>query len=123
MLPWREQSIGMRILIISGLLAFCFSMACMLMVGYIETAALSQPSVADSVFRHPHRIKGVVRFFTDQQEDIYSIVQPIMIPAFVVLAIFGGIHNWLTRRQEKEIERKRLDRMLGGADRAIGNGT
>ena len=89
----------------------------MLTVGYIETVALNQPAVADSVFRHPHGIKGEIRFFTDQQEDIYSIVQPILFPAWVLVCILGGACSWQVRRQDREIERKRLDRLVGGGCR------
>jgi ABC-type dipeptide/oligopeptide/nickel transport system permease component len=113
-LPWRQQSIGMRVLFILGLLIFGVTVGCFLVVGYIETAALSQPSVANSIFRHPHQVKGVIRFFTDQQESVYSIVQPLMLPAFAVLCLVGGTWNWLVRREVEKIKRKKLNRIVSG---------
>jgi hypothetical protein len=102
----------MKALLILTLLAFGFATSCMLIAGYIETAALSQPSVANSVFRHPHLIKGVIRFFTDQQESVYSIVRPIMFPAWVIAAVVGGWYSLLVRREAEEIKRKKLDRIF-----------
>jgi|HubBroStandDraft_6_1064221.scaffolds.fasta_scaffold443604_2 hypothetical protein len=111
---WRQQSVGMKALFLFTLLALGVAAPCFLIVSYIETVAVGQPSVANSVFRHPHLVKGVIRFLTDQQDSIYSIVQPIWFPAWIVLVVLGGTYSLLVRRQSEKIERKKMDQILGG---------
>ena len=111
---WRQQSVGMKTLFILTLIAFGVAAPCFLVVFYIETIALSQPSVANTVFRHPHLIKGVIRFLTNQQESIYSIAHLIWFPAWIVLVVLGGTYGLLVRRQSEEIERKKMDQILDG---------
>jgi hypothetical protein len=111
---WRQQSMGMKALFILTLSVFCVAAPCLLIDLYIETVAVGQPSVANSVFRHPQLIKGVIRFLTDQQESIYSIIRPILFPALISSAVLAGIYSELVRRQSVKIERKKMDQILGG---------
>ncbi len=110
---WRQQSTGMKVLFATVLLASGLVMTCWSVAFYIETTALRQPSIADSVFRHPRRLKGVVRYLNDQQESIYSVTKPIMFPSLVITCVLGGIWNWLVRRQVDEIKRDKLNHILG----------
>jgi hypothetical protein len=66
-------------------------------VGYIETAELKQPKIADSLFTHPHNIKGVMRFFSDHQQQIYRVARPLMIGSWaatlVLFSVYGHIED------------------------------
>src|SRR6266404_3438093 len=95
MIGWRKLSTRTKLLCIGCLAAFCLYAGSLTMIGWIETAALSQPSIADSEFSHPHKIKDGIRFLTDQQETIYSIAQPTMYGALILVAIVV----WLMRRR------------------------
>jgi hypothetical protein len=95
MIAWRKLSTRTKQLCAAGLAAFCLYAGSFMTVAWIETAALSQPRTADSVYIHPHTIKGGIRFFTDQQETIYSIAKPTMIGTLILTAIFA----WLMRRR------------------------
>jgi len=89
----------MKVLWIASLAAFSLFMASLLTVGWIETAALSQPSIPDSLYRHPHEIKGAIRFFTNQQETIYSIAKPTMVVALILVAMLV----WLAQRRSEGV--------------------
>lgn len=54
-----------------------------------------------------------MRFFTDEQEEIYSVSRPAMMVGFVVVAVLAGCHNWLDGRQQEKAHRHWLRRILG----------
>jgi len=110
-LPWRDIPTGVRILRVAALTASCLFLAALLTAAWIETAALRQPTSADAVYRHAHRIKSTVRFLTDQQERIYSVVFPTMFGALVLVALLAGAHNHLEQRTRAEIKRRIMDRI------------
>ncbi len=87
MIAWRKLSTRTKLLTAACLAAFCLYAGALTTIGWIETAALSQPSTADSMYSHPHKIKDGIRFFTDEQETIYSIAQPTMFGALILVAI------------------------------------
>ena|SRR6266481_429239 len=95
MMAWRKLSTRTKLLCVACLAAFCLYAGSLITIGWIETAALSQPLTADSIYSHPHKIKGGIRFFTDQQETIHSIAQPTMFGALILVAILV----WLMRRR------------------------
>jgi hypothetical protein len=95
MIAWRKLSTRTKLLCVACLAAFFLYAGSLTTIGWIETAALSQPSTADSVYSHPHKIKSGIRFFTDRQEAIYSIAQPTMFGALTLLALLV----WLMRRR------------------------
>jgi hypothetical protein len=99
---------GMRILALASILAWTIFMVSLLIVGWIETAALTQPSNATSLYLYPREVKGVIRFFTEHQEAIYSVAKPSMLPSFLVTAILFGLYNSLDRRAK----RRRVERIL-----------
>jgi len=85
-----------------------------LAIGYIETTALSQPSVADEVYRNPHHLKSVVRFLTDRQERIHSIAFLMFWVSWALFAVLffrssgcrtgprnGGSSDCLPRKKNK----------------------
>ena len=107
---WQELSSGMRVLLVISLIGWIVAMGSMLTVGYIETAALNQPKIADSLFTHPHNIKGVVRFFSDHQEQIYGVARPLMIGSwaatFVLFSVYGHMEDqWKKRKQRSLMDR------------------
>jgi hypothetical protein len=107
---WRELSPWMRVLLVVSLSGWVVAMGSMTTVGYIETAALSQPKIGDSLFTHPHKVKGVIRFFSDHQEQIYGIAKPLMIGSwavtFVLFIVYGHIEDqWKERKQRSLMDR------------------
>jgi hypothetical protein len=95
-LPWHEKSKSMKILTVVGMLAFGIAIPCLFIVGGTEQMS---STVADSVYRHPHLIKGKIRFFTDRQEFLYSIARPVMGPAFLTFIPTSLAYYWLLRRK------------------------
>jgi hypothetical protein len=94
--------------VIAAVLAWCIFGASLLTVGAIENAALQQPSVADAVFNHPLRVKGVVRFISSGQQRIYSIAYPIMRGVFpITLFLFVSVN-----RLYDKIKKDRIRRLL-----------
>jgi hypothetical protein len=110
-LRWREFSFAMKALCILAILSCCIFGALLLTVGYIETVALSQPLVADAMFRHPHEVKGAIRFFTDRQEYIYSVSKPAMLGAFLTSAILSYAYTSRYRRLEDERRKEIMDKV------------
>jgi hypothetical protein len=106
--PWREQSPAMRIVVVAAVAVWSAGVASLLAIGYIETTALSQPSVADEVYRNPHHLKSVVRFLTDRQERIHSIA---FLMFWVSWALFAVLFFSLKRLQNRA-EKRRLERLL-----------
>jgi hypothetical protein len=78
-----------------------------LTVGGIETVALKQPQTADIVYIHPHKIKGRVRYFTDQQEEIYAVAKPLFWPVaavgFVILVAFVRIEERIKKQKQQDM--------------------
>jgi hypothetical protein len=64
--------------VIVGFISLCF-------VAYIEDKALYQPDFATPVYPYPHHIKGVIRYFTDTQERIWSAAHPVMLGSFAIV--------------------------------------
>ena len=117
MLRWRQYSPAMKVLAIPLALCGCAFAVSLLTLGYIETAALYQPSAADAVFRHPHRVKGSIRYLTDWQERFHSIAYPAMLGALSLVAVQGYLLNRLRDRIEGDARRKRMDKIAA----SIGN--
>ena len=108
--PWRERSTAWRVLTVFGCLVGCVGIGSMLTLGYIKSAALSQPTVADAVFSHPWGDPpGPVHFLTDVQDRINLIAVPIAFGSWVIVAAVA----LLDRRLEDKAAQKRLQRLLG----------
>jgi hypothetical protein len=105
---------GMKILRTTVFAGWMIAMAALLTVGCIETAALGQPSTLTAFYRHPHEIKGAIRFFPDLQEYVYSIARPTMFASFPVFFLLAILHNWLGNRQEERTKRRLLKRFFSG---------
>lgn len=111
--PWREMSRGMRAFKGTIIAAWLVTMALMLTNGYIETAALSQSTVADGLYRHPHRFKGVIRYLTDGQERVYTAVHPLMIGSWVITFVFGCVYANLVWKRSEEKRQSEIQRFFG----------
>jgi hypothetical protein len=98
----------MRIVVVAAVAVWSAGVASLLAIGYIETTALSQPSVADEVYRNPHHLKSVVRFLTDRQERIHSIA---FLMFWVSSAPFAVLFFSLKRLQNRA-EKRWLERLL-----------
>jgi hypothetical protein len=79
--------------------------------GAIETVALKQPQVAYPPYVYPHKIKGRVRFFTDRQQEIYAVAEPLQLPSwvvsFVILVAFVRIEESFKKQKQRDL----LDRI------------
>jgi len=114
---WRDMSWGMRAFAISVVAAWSVTIALMLTDGYIETAALSQPAIADTLYRHPHMFKGVIRYLTDGQEQVYATVHPLMFGSWATLFVLGCVYTRLVWQQSEKNRRSKLQRLLGDEQR------
>jgi hypothetical protein len=79
--------------------------------GAIETVALKQPQVADPPYVHPHKIKGRVRFFTDRQEEIYAVAEPLQFPSWVVSFVILVASVRIEESFKKQKQQDLLDRI------------
>jgi hypothetical protein len=111
--PWRDMSWRMRAFTVSVIAAWSVTMALMLTDGYIETAALSQPAVAEAQYRHPHMFKGVIRYLTDGQEQVYATVHPLMFGSWAILFVAGCLYARLVWQQSEKDRRSKLQRLIG----------
>jgi hypothetical protein len=111
MLDWNELPPWMRLLRASAITGWVVVVGSLLTVGTIETAALRQPTIADSYFAHPHDIKGRIRFFSDQQERIYVVAKPLMISSFVVTFVLFCFCGRLEERREQRKKQWQLQQI------------
>ncbi len=111
--PWRDMSRGMRLFTIIVVATWAVTMALMLTDGYIETAALSQPAVADGLYHHPHMFKGVIRYLTDSQEQVYAVVHPLMFGSWVITFALGCVYSRLVWQRSEKKRQSELQRLLG----------
>jgi hypothetical protein len=79
---WREKSLAMKMLAVLLLASWIGALISGLIVGGIQVAALGQPNIPTPLYKHAHEIKGVVRYFTDTQERLYSIAFPTLMVNF-----------------------------------------
>jgi len=63
----------------------------------------------DAMARNIFEDAGVTRFFSDQQEEIYSVVKPTMIVSFAIFAVLAGCHNWLESHRKGKATWRILD--------------
>jgi len=108
---WQELSPWMRVLLVICLIGWIVAMGSMLTVGYIETAALEQPKAADSLFTHPHNVKGVIRFFSDHQEQIYRIARPLMIGSWAATFVLFCVYGHIEDRRKEQKQKSLMDRI------------
>jgi hypothetical protein len=111
MLAWDELPPWMRLLRASAISGWVVVVASLLTVGIIETAALHQPTTADSYFAHPHDIKGRIRFFSNQQERIYVVAKPLMISSFVITFVLFCFCGRLEERREQRQKQRQLQQI------------
>ena len=112
----------MRVLFALSLIGWVVAMGSMLTVGYIEASALKQPKIANSLFTHPHDVKGSVRYFSEHQEQIYRIAKPLMIGSwaatFFLFIVYGHFEDqWKERKQRNLMDRLSSDAEI--ADRTL----
>jgi hypothetical protein len=110
-LPWQELFRWMQALRVSMYICFAVALIAMCAVGSIETAALTQPKIADAQFVHPHNIKGAIRFFTDREERLYAVAKPLMISFgavfFALMFVVGRVEENCRERKQQDL----LDRI------------
>ena len=101
----------MKTLVVILSTTFAVAVVAGFIVGRIETIALGQPDIPTPIYRHPHAIKSVVRYITDDQEQLYSISQPIMIASFVLSALLAIIYEILRRIDYNRRKQALLERI------------
>jgi hypothetical protein len=116
--PWQELSPWMRVLLALSLIGWIVAMGSMLTVGYIETAALKQPKIADSLFTHPHDVKGIVRYFSEHQEQIYRIAKPLMIGSWAATLFLFIVYGHFEDQWEERKQQNLMDRISSYAENA-----
>lgn len=116
-LRWHEYPVGIKALTVVAVVAWVIFGSLLLTVGYIEIVALSQPSIPNNVYSQPHEIKGI-RFFTDRQEQVYSIVKPLMIVAFAITAILFYAVNQTSDRIEREHQKRLIDKIADDTEKS-----
>jgi len=79
-------------------------------VAYIETAAIWQPGNPDLVYQYPRQIKGKIRYITGTQKRILSIAMPGLVGGVAGFFLLAIPYEALKRREEKELK----ERLLGG---------
>ena len=57
-------------------------------------------------------------FYAVQQQQIYSIAEPVMVVAAVVAAILLGAHQWQEKRQKEQLKRDMVERIARDAGEA-----
>jgi hypothetical protein len=111
--PWQEISPRMRALRVTMFACWAVVFISMSAVGSIETAALSQPKIADAEFVHAHEIKGGIRFFTDRQERIHAAAKRLIFAFGAVGLALGVILNRIEENWRKRKQQDLLDRLTG----------
>jgi hypothetical protein len=110
-LNWSELSRAMRILrIMAAPFAFIF-IPCFFCVCAISEMARYQPTEASLVYRHPHDIKGGVRFFTDWQENIWSVAFPGMYGSAGIIVVLMVPYQIMEKRKLKKMRLDLLERI------------
>jgi hypothetical protein len=77
------------------------SLLSMLAVGYMDAEALGQPSVSGGIYIHDHKVKGVVRFVTDEQYRILVLLAWMSVASWTLILISWPLFHWLTLRQRQ----------------------
>jgi len=96
---WRTASLRTRIVAAACFVGWFGALASMLVGGYIDTDALQQPDFAIGIYQHPHKVKGVVRFLTDQQYEIGSILAWTSIGSWGLVLVSWPMFHWLTLKE------------------------
>lgn len=68
----------------------------------IERAALNQPTAPTELYKYPHEIKGVIRYFTPLQDYIHSIAKPTMFVSAIIIADIVIFGLWLANMIKEE---------------------
>jgi hypothetical protein len=98
MLPWREAPLGVRMLRLAGIACLVAFLVALLVTAQIDRASLRQPTEPDDDFPYPHEVRGVTRYFTEQQDDLYVIAEPALYVSLALGVVLVGGHALLDRR-------------------------
>jgi hypothetical protein len=113
MTPWREISSEMRLLRIGVVVAFLGTAAATLADGYVENAAMSQPTTATLTYGYPIHVRGEVRYVTSRQDEIHRLAAPVMTWGISAVILLGGLHVLLENRMKEAARRKQMQDLLG----------
>lgn len=123
--PWRQLPHWLRVLRVIAIAGWAVSMALILTVGEMETAALQQPKIPDQSYMYPHDIKGTLRYFSERQERVYRVVRPMLFlwfgATFVIFCVYGETERrWAEKRRRIALEDliRRIDRQRAESDLA-----
>ena len=114
--PWRDSTRGMKILLVVGMSAWIIGAASLLAVAGIETAALRQPQSALGQYTHPHIIKGGIRFFTDAQDQVHSVANPLIFTALIIFVAASVFYNAIQKRLDVKRKNSSIDRYIAERD-------
>jgi hypothetical protein len=75
-------------------------MWCLFFVRFTTVAILnSGPREPDSQYRHPHHVKGTVRYTTGTQEAVYQVAVPAMYGSGIVALLLSILNGLAYRRR------------------------
>ena len=107
-LPWRELPAWLRVLRVAAAACCVVFLGLMITVGTIETAALHQPAVSDHLYLYPHSVKGTIRYFSADQERVYRLAKPLLLPSLGIMLLLLGV----SRTGEHRLSKRRLQAAL-----------
>jgi hypothetical protein len=102
--PWRQKSRALRGVTMAAVAAWSAAIVGLVTVGVVEWRAGGQPLIADAVYRHPHHLRGAVRFISDAQEHVLAIATPLTLGTALLAALLALV----IRRLEMKAARDRL---------------
>jgi hypothetical protein len=107
----------MKILLVVAMSAWLLGAASILTVAGIETSALRQPHTAVGQYKHPHIIKGGIRFFTDGQERVHSVAHPLIFSSLIIFAAASVFYNGIQKRLNENRKNSSIDRYIAERER------
>jgi hypothetical protein len=110
LMPWRESTSGMKILLVVAVLSWIVGMVSLVALGGIETMALSQPRSPVGEYLHPRQIKGSSRYLTEMQNQVVTIVEPLFFSGLAIFVCAGAFYNRIQAQQEEKRKNAILDR-------------
>src|SRR5665213_105778 len=95
---WRRAPRGMKLLGLLCAVAWGAVAASMLINGWVEAAARSQPMTPDALYAHCYKIKGMMRCLTDHQALLFVVGRYAYLPAMLAVACVWGLYAKLSWR-------------------------
>ena len=92
--------------------ACLFGLATFGLVHSVGDPARYQPTIANSVYRHPFAIGDTIHFITDEQDRVNSVARPLALVSWLFAAVGIGASAVLETRRKRKIEKETMDRVL-----------